>query len=166
MATCYELGLMEGKGKGKFDPQGNVSVAEALTMAARVNKIYSGEGPIIEDIGPNWYDGAVYYAISKRIIYGDEFTELSRPATRAELAYILANTLPDSEFKKLNNISKLPDVNHDTKYNYEIFKLYSAGIIIGQDQNLTFNPDANISRAEAATVLTRLVKPENRIILH
>ncbi|MCG1011396.1 S-layer homology domain-containing protein [Tepidanaerobacter sp. GT38] len=165
VATCYELGLMEGKGKGKFDPQGNVTIAELFTMAARINKIYNGEGPDIENTGPSWYDGAVYYVISKRIIYGDEFTVLSKPATRAEFAYVLANTLPNSEFKKLNNILSLPDVDHTTKYNFEIFKLYNAGILMGQDKNLTFNPDANISRAEAAAILIRLVKPENRILL-
>ncbi|MFY9498829.1 MAG: S-layer homology domain-containing protein, partial [Tepidanaerobacteraceae bacterium] len=99
VAGCYELGLIEGKGGGKFDPQGSISVAEALTIAARVNKIYYGEGPEIEQTGSNWYDGAVYYAISRRIIYGDEFRVLTRPASRAELAYIFANALPDSEYK-------------------------------------------------------------------
>jgi len=165
VATCYELGLIEGKGKGEFDPQGSISVAETLTLAARVNKIYNGEGPEIEQTGPNWYDGAVYYSISKRIIYGDEFKELTRPATRAELAYIFANSLPDSEFQELNTISELPDVSYETKYNYEIFKLYNAGIVIGQDQNLTFNPDANISRAEAAIIVTRVVKPDARKVV-
>jgi hypothetical protein len=163
VAGCYELGLIEGKGGGKFDPQGSISVAEALTIAARVNKIYYGEGPEIEQTGSNWYDGAVYYAISRRIIYGDEFRVLTRPASRAELAYIFANALPDSEYKQKNNISRLPDVNSETNYSHEIFKLYNAGILTGQDRNLTFNPDANISRAEVATIVTRLVRPDNRV---
>ncbi|HQE05504.1 MAG TPA: S-layer homology domain-containing protein [Tepidanaerobacteraceae bacterium] len=163
VASCYELGLIEGKGGSKFDPQGSISVAEALTIAARVNKIYYGEGPEIEQTGSNWYDGAVYYAISRRIIYGDEFRVLTRPASRAELAYIFANALPDSEYKQKNNISRLPDVNSETNYSHEIFKLYNAGILTGQDRNLTFNPDANISRAEVATIVTRLVRPDNRV---
>jgi len=165
VATCYELGLLQGKGNGKFDPQGNISVAEALTIAARVNKIYYGEGSTIEQTGSNWYDGAVYYTISRRIIYGDEFRELTRPATRAELAYIFANALPDSEFKEINNITKVPDVNFETRYNYEILKLYNAGILTGQDHNLTFNPEANISRAEVAIIVTRVVKPDTRMII-
>jgi len=163
VASCYELGLIEGKGGSKFDPQGSISVAEALTIAARANKIYYGEGPEIEQTGSNWYDGAVYYAISRRIIYGDEFRVLTRPASRAELAYIFANALPDSEYKQKNNISRLPDVNSETNYSHEIFKLYNAGILTGQDRNLTFNPDANISRAEVATIVTRLVRPDNRV---
>ena len=165
VASCYELGLIEGKGNDKFDPQGSISVAEALTIAARINKIYFGEGPEIEQSGSNWYDGAVYYAISRRIIYGDEFRVLTRPATRAELAYILANALPGSELQSINEVSRIPDVDSETKYSDEIYRLYNAGILTGKDQDLTFSPDANISRAEAAMIVTRLVKPETRVII-
>ena len=40
--TAYELGFMNGKSEGKFDPNGNVTVAEGVTMAARLNAIYNG----------------------------------------------------------------------------------------------------------------------------
>lgn len=40
--TAYELGFMNGKSEGKFDPNGNVTVAEGVTMAARVHAIYNG----------------------------------------------------------------------------------------------------------------------------
>ena len=40
--TAYELGLMNGKSDGVFDPNGNVTVAEGITMAARVHAIYNG----------------------------------------------------------------------------------------------------------------------------
>ncbi len=162
VATCYEIGLMEGKGEGKFDPQGSISIAEALTMVVRINKIYNGRGGTIENIGPKWYDGAIAYAKDKGIIYGDEFDEYTRPATRAELAYIFAKALPYGEYKEINSISELPDVDGYTRYSYEIFQLYNAGIITGSDENLTFKPETNISRAEVAAIITRIVKPENR----
>lgn len=41
--SAYELGFMNGKSEGKFDPNGNVTVAEGITMAARVNAIYNGK---------------------------------------------------------------------------------------------------------------------------
>jgi len=165
VATCYELGLMEGKGNGKFDPQGNISLAEAITMAARVNKIYNGKGAAIENTGSRWYDGAVSYAIAQGIIMGNEFEEYTRPATRAELAYIFARALPESEYGKINDISELPDVDDSTKYSQEIFKLYNAGIVTGSDQNLTFKPNANISRAEVSAIITRVVQPANRRVI-
>ena len=40
--TAYELGFMNGKSEGKFDPNGNVTVAEGITMAARVHAIANG----------------------------------------------------------------------------------------------------------------------------
>ncbi len=40
--TAYELGFMNGKSEGKFDPNGNVTVVEALTMASRLHAIYNG----------------------------------------------------------------------------------------------------------------------------
>ena len=40
--TAYELGFMNGKSEGKFDPNGNVTVAEGVTMAARLHAIYNG----------------------------------------------------------------------------------------------------------------------------
>ena len=41
--SAYELGFMNGKGEGLFDPNGNVTVAEGITMAARVHAIYNGK---------------------------------------------------------------------------------------------------------------------------
>ena len=41
--SAYELGFMNGKAEGLFDPNGNVTVAEGITMAARVNAIYNGK---------------------------------------------------------------------------------------------------------------------------
>lgn len=159
---CYELGFMGGKGEGKFDPKGNVTLAEAVTMAARINKIYYGNSPIMEDTGSNWYDGAVTYLKEQSIIYGDEFKDYAKDATRAELAYIFSNTLPYMEYAEINNITELPDVNYETKYDSSIFKLYNSGIVTGSDKELTFKPESNISRAEVATIITRLVNIENR----
>ena len=41
--TAYELGFMNGKSDGKFDPNGNVTVAEGIVMASRLNAIYNGK---------------------------------------------------------------------------------------------------------------------------
>lgn len=41
VASVYELGLMEGISGSEFSPQGNITEAEALTIAARLHKIYT-----------------------------------------------------------------------------------------------------------------------------
>ena len=40
--SAYELGFMNGKTETTFDPNGNVTVAEGITMAARVHAINAG----------------------------------------------------------------------------------------------------------------------------
>ncbi len=40
--SAYELGFMNGKSDNLFDPNGNVTVVEGLTMASRVHAIYNG----------------------------------------------------------------------------------------------------------------------------
>ena len=39
--TAYELGFMNGKSDGKFDPDGKVTVAEGIAMASRLHAIYN-----------------------------------------------------------------------------------------------------------------------------
>ena len=41
VASVYEFGLMEGISGSEFSPQGNITEAEALTIAARLHKIYT-----------------------------------------------------------------------------------------------------------------------------
>ena len=41
--TAYELGFMNGKGEGKFDPDGKVSVAEAIALSSRIHALYNGK---------------------------------------------------------------------------------------------------------------------------
>ena len=50
--TAYELGFMNGKAEGKFDPDGTVTIAEGITMASRLHAIYNGleiSSPKIQD---------------------------------------------------------------------------------------------------------------------
>lgn len=40
--VCVEAGLMNGVGEGRFDPQGTVTLAQAVTLAARIHHIKNG----------------------------------------------------------------------------------------------------------------------------
>jgi len=40
--TAYELGFMNGKSEGKFDPGAGVTIVEGITMASRLHAIYNG----------------------------------------------------------------------------------------------------------------------------
>ena len=164
--NCYELGLMQGVGNGVFDHNGNITIAQAITMAARVHSIYNGKNGVFESAGSlNWYDPMVYYAIGNGIIKTGDFSSYTKAATRAEMAYIFSRALPDKEFETINNINNVPDVKKGTKYYENILKLYSSGIVNGSDSEHNFFPEDNIKRREAAAIICRVVIKDERIII-
>jgi len=161
VCKAYELGLMQGNGS-KFDPNVGVTLAEAITMAARVSNIYSGGDWVFHKSSP-WYYSYLEYAVHKDIVGFETFTDLTKSATRAEVAYIFARALPEAEFSPINTIETLPDVNSGTPYRNEIFRLYRAGILTGNDAYGTFGPKDSITRAQAAAIITRVALPSERV---
>lgn len=160
--SMYQCGLMLGTGDGQFSPSGTVSVAQAITVAVRVWDIYRDGDGVIAQSGGNWYDGAVKEATRIGLISSGQFDSYTRSATRAELVSLLANVLPANEYKAINQIEKIPDVDASTLHAEDIFTLYNAGILTGSDGYGTFYPQQNITRAELCAILYRLVYPWNR----
>jgi len=162
--TVYEYGIMNGLAANRFDPENNVTVAQALVMAARVRAVYE-DLPVDfkSSPGEKWYMPYVRFAVMKGIIRVNDFYGLyDKPATRAQLAHIYANALPGSEYAQINSILSLPDVSDKNVYWTEILKLYNAGILAGADEYGTFHPLDKISRAESAAIISRLFLPSLR----
>jgi hypothetical protein len=161
IANAYEYGLMDGVGDNKFNPTGNMRISEALAIAARVHNIYNGgSGEFTQ--GPVWYQVYVDYCVTNGIINAGDFSDYTRAATRGEMAYIFSRSLPAAEFPAQNTVNSLPDVNSATKYRDNIFTLYRAGVLTGNDAQGTFHPGNPIIRAEAAAIITRVILPATR----
>ena len=161
VAIAYQYGLMQGNGN-TFNPTGYMTLAEAITLAARVHSIYeTGSGDFVQ--GTVWYQVYVNYAMANGIITANDFTDYDRAATRAEMAYIFSRCLPDSEFPAQNTVNFLPDANSATPYYSAIYMLYQAGILSGNDSEGTFNPGNNIIRAEVAAIISRVILPSTRL---
>ena len=92
-----------------------------------------------------------------------ENVDLSRPATRAEVAELLFRSLPTAELTAINMVSSLPDYVDFAPYWNSVITLYQAGILSGQDKYGTFCPENSIRRSELASMLTRLVCSEQRV---
>lgn len=159
---AYSLGLMVGVSDTEFYPEKSMTVAEAITMACRARNSY--DGGTNADFQPTdiWYQTYVDYAISKGIFSAGEFDNYERAATRAEMAFLFAHALPSEGMEAINTVERLPDVTADRKYAQEIFLLYRAGVLTGQDAEGTFAPDSAITRAEAAAIITRVTLPSER----
>lgn len=161
IAKAYELGIMNGYQDGTFYADGNIRISEAIKMAAVVHNIYNGGTGVFEQ-GEPWYQVYVNYAVSNGIIKESDFDELTAYATRAEMAYIFANSINEPDLNEINNISSIPDVSIRSRYGKEIYRLYNAGVLTGNDAAGTFAPDSNITRAQAAAIISRIVIADER----
>ncbi len=161
--SVYEFGLMNGKGQKRFDPTGNVTIAETLTIAARIHSIYTTGSDSFEKSDP-WYKVYLDYCTNHGILK-ENFEDLNSPATREVFASILVAALPSSELPEINNVADgaIPDVDYEgNSYADSIYTMYRAGITMGSDSKGTFNPLNNIRRSEVAAIATRMIEPELR----
>lgn len=154
--AVYETGLMKGMTETAFMPDGNLTLAESIAMAARLHSIYHTGTETFEQGSP-WYRVYVDYALETGIIVS-EYNDYTKAATRVEFAVILSNALPGSGYAVINEIAEdaIPDVPAADTYAPEIYRLYRAGILTGNDAYGTFTPNANIARREAAAILSRM----------
>ena len=153
--SAYETGVMLGTTPTTFTPDGKVTVAQLLTMAARLHSIYNtGKAEFVQ--GSVWYQVYVDYCLRNSIITTSTFDKYDREATRAEVARVMAKTFPSSEFVLKNDINEIPDVPRTNPDFDAILKLYRSGIVTGK-VGLDFKPDDFIKRSEMSAILTRII---------
>lgn len=157
----YQLGILNGKGHGYFDPEGNITIAQAIKMACVVHSAYYANNADLT-AGEPWYQVYIDYAIKNGIISAGQFTNYDAYATRAEMAAIFANGVSSEALPLKNEINSLPDVEESSPYGNQIYMLYRAGVLTGNDQNGSFAPNTYISRAQAAAIITRIAVVSQR----
>lgn len=167
VAEAVEFGLMKGNSSSTFQPYGDVTLAQAITMAARIHSIYTtGSESFVQAPGLSWYQVYLDYAYRHGIIDYNYYTgDVQQKATRAQFAEIFANALPEQALPAKNNVSdgSIPDVSMQAPYASAVYRLYRAGILAGGDANGTFSPLSYITRAEAAAVVSRMADSDNRM---
>ena len=160
--TAVESGLVNGKTDTTYAPADNLTYAEAIKLAACMNQLYE-EGVINLTPGDPWYQPYVDYCMAKGII--DKEYIYTDNATRVGYMGIFAKALPEDGLKGVNNVpdNSIPDVPSSKAYAEGIYKLYRAGILTGVDEAHNCNPLANITRAEVAAILTRMMNADKRL---
>ncbi|MDR1091786.1 MAG: S-layer homology domain-containing protein, partial [Prevotella sp.] len=162
--NAYEYALIAGVGDAKFSPSGNLTTAQAITIAGRIHSIYKyGTLDNFNSYsGANWYDGPVQYAKAEGLISNEFDNVLTENITRADMVYIWYGILQSKDLTSQNIIESLPDVGSSNEKEVRIHRLYAAGILSGVDALGTFNPNTNITRAEAAAIFSRIVDVNQR----
>ena len=177
VSALYEYGLSVGKADGTFGPADSLTVGQAVIFAGRIRSLYRTGDP---EAGPHAYggDGGPVAAMYLRYLQAEGVLDhtlddcLADTATRAQMAHVLANVLPEEILPPIHDSlvtqayaarQAITDVTEYTPYYQDILALYRKGVCIGVDDTGSFLPDASITRGAAAAMLTRMVDPELRV---
>ncbi len=157
----YITGYDNGDGTFRFNPAGNITRAEAVTIISRLLKgaeelkgqVNSAYSDVAADA---WYHDAI--AILENAGYLQYFEgsfEPDKKITRAEFVEILSN-IGGGTFK---NVS-FTDIDDAHPLYTSVRWAASNGIVNGYDNGdgtFSFRPDGDITRAEAVTVINRFI---------
>lgn len=149
-------GIIDGMGNGKFVPQGLLKVDEFIKLC-------------LTSIGVNfdtskysyWAEPYISYAIDNGLIGQKEFVNFKRAITREEMSSVLIKTYGKVEttfgsnlnteiINTINDYSLINDFYKDA-----VLKCYNAGLMQGNKGK--FNPKSTATRAEATTVIMRIL---------
>ena len=177
VTALYEYGLTAGRADGTFGLRDSLTVGQVVIFAGRIRSLYrtgdaeAGNRAYGGDGGPVAL-GYLRYLQAEGVI-GTELDEaLSTPATRAQMAHVLANTLPEEALPPVHadlvtqayaSRRFITDVTEYTPYYQDILDLYRTGVAVGSDATGSYLPDQPITRGAAAAMLTRMVDPALRV---
>ena len=161
--TAYELGLVQGVSDTAFNPSGSITIGSTIALAARLHSIYT-TGSASFTQGSPWYQVYVDYAVQNGILTSGQFADYNANATRRQFAGILAKAMPAEALAAVNTVEDgaIPDVVAGSLNYNEIYTLYRAGILTGNDAAGTFAPETTIDRASVAAIVSRMADPELR----
>ena len=162
LKAAVELGILEGLGDGTFGVGQPLKLSETLAIACRLHNLYyGGSGKFDQTKDADWYAVYADYAAKYGFAAKGQY-DLTKPATRAQFAAILAAALPDAALAPINAVTVLPDMAPDDPRLPAVLKLYNAGILTGVDAAGSFAPDAVIPREQVAAMATRVADPALR----
>lgn len=168
-----QLGLFKGNDDGTFNPEGHLTYAEAVALAARVHATYYDNKQELDDfnnrpVTNHWADNTIAYADKYGITSTVKgITTLDAPCTRQQMADLFVSAIVPYEvnhdsmfisgvFTQINDISKAPEQTNSPS----IQILFKAGILVGDAGG--FRPTSSITRAETACILNRVATPSKR----
>jgi hypothetical protein len=156
--SAAEADIISGYPDGEFKPSDIVTYGEFIKMAYIAA---TGEDP--GGAGANW--ALPYYEASVRAAFfgGDiEDSDLFRAIPREYMALILSGIAGKVDIANYEELREnISDVAWNAPHEYDIMKVYSMGLITGYPDG-TFRPEETLTRAEAATVIFRLINSKAR----
>ena len=164
VSKVCDAGWMTGSGGGKFNPTGNLSLAEVMVLASRIHSDHTKND--IPSAGGAWYMSFYSYCQNHGLLNGMNISEkdMNRPATRYEMVAILDRAAHrDQTAGGVNTVKDgfIPDVKENDTYGEVVYRWYRSGIVTG-DSARRFNGNNNITRAEVSVILCQLLELVDR----
>ncbi|GAB6086198.1 S-layer homology domain-containing protein [Alkaliphilus crotonatoxidans] len=146
-----EKGIFEGYADGTFKPNNNITVAEFITIVTQVMEL-----EMVPDDGP-WYQMYINAALNASLVVPGEFssTDFNRPITRGEMARMIARGLELAPIE--GNTHYSDSIQTPVKYRGYINAITELNIVNGYADG-SFGYDRNMTRGEAATIISRMLQ--------
>lgn len=157
--SLIDKGIITGYPDGSFKPDNSITRAEAAKLLLTSNGINPGNSS-----SGHWASNYINKSIDKGYIKNGEFDNIDKTINRGEMARMIARAMSDNpknidELKKqITDYSKIPG-----EYQEYVAKVYAAGIITGYEDGL-FRYERTLTRAEASTMIIRLLEKDKRKI--
>jgi len=159
-----DKGIMQGTSNTKFAPKAYLTRAMGVTLLYRVAGSSSVSGvniPFNDVKNGTWYTDAVKWAYKNGIVTGksNTFFHTNGNITRAEFATILNRYSTSMNYKlPVNRDGTFADAGNIPEWAFmAAWTMYRAEIINGRNDG-SFDPNAKITRAEAAAMIERFMK--------
>ncbi|MFD2614107.1 S-layer homology domain-containing protein [Paenibacillus gansuensis] len=155
-------GAAAGTGDGRFAPADPVTRAEFVTMLAKaLNLVKPKQALAFGDAKPEaWYAEAVAAAVEANLVTGtgaDQFAP-QREITRQELAVLLTQALKHAgSNSKVSTTAAFNDAGDASGWAEEAIRQAAAAGLISGYPDGSFRPQAPAARAEAASLVKRLL---------
>lgn len=169
VVSAHERGLVSGMTATTFEPQGTLTGAQAVKLAACMHQLYYDGAVTLQNSasGP-WYRSYVDYALKNRIIYF-ELADYNAALTRLDFVKIFYRALPPGAYNEQNDIpdGAIPDVSIYDDGAEQVYAFYRAGILTGYTGTAgyadhAFGADTTVTRAEVATIMNRMFDADAR----
>ena len=161
-------GMFSGTGAGTFSPSTPMTRGMIVVVLSNVAKadVSSAKDASFSDVQPSdWYAYAIDWAYEQGYVSGTGANTFSPNSvvTRAQIAVILSNYLHsiNADLEEDGNSAAFNDITAIPSWALEGVKYMQAIGLMAGDSAGNFNPNKELTRAEAASVFMRMDQKQN-----
>jgi hypothetical protein len=167
VTKLINLGGISGYPDGTFRPNNNITRAEFVTIAVRS----ALNGNVSKAEGSHWANGVFESARENQVLLPNDFPMpgWNDPISRYEMAYVMVrvseNILNEGQTDATGVariMSDYQEVKEQQKYKYYVEQAFMKGLVSGKTADGQFDGSANGTRAEAATMVVRMLDQTSR----